>query len=548
MSNIIDAFLVTFGMDAKDFKHGAEEVNQDQEKLRNEAKKTANELKQQGKEAGEFFKELIAKAGEFLGLMAGIESLKEFTKETLEAQDAGIKFAKMMDLDVEELQGWQRAVQLEGGSAEGLNSSLRTMTSNLALIAIHGPRAQMALRLFAGLGINEAEIKGKNAIQVMSLLSEKMQGMSGGMALGLGMRLGLDEGTIRLLMKGKEGVAELVEQEKALGTYTEADAEKAEKFNDDMENVKIQFEQTGQRMLAVFMPALQMVADGLLAIGKWAKEHPQIIQSALIGIAAAVGVVAASLVPVVIELLPIELVVLAIAAAVGLVAAGVYYLYSEWKKWTEGGESSLGKLFAFIRAAWEQVKNFFTTSFNAIRQTISDFIDYVVGYFQFLWAVITLDGPGIQAAWDKMTTALGRIMKRLFNYVLYELGYFIGTMTKAWDAMWAHMKEKAAESLMAIAKWWHDLNPVVKFALVQASGGALATLSAMPSTMPHSSAALSPSITSVSTSQGGSSRSVSISEMNIHTQATDAKGIAADMHSAITQSGLVGQADTGMGS
>lgn len=543
MSNIIDAFLVTFGMDPKDFKHGVEEVTKDQEKLRQDSKKTADEMKQQGKEAAEFFRELIAKAGEFFGVMAGIESLKEFTKSSLEAQDAGGKLARMLDIDVASLQGWQRAVQLEGGSAESFNSSLKGLNSRLAMIAIHGPRAQMMLRLFAGLGLNEAALHGKNVTQVLELLSEKMKDMSGGKALGLGQRIGLDEGTVRLLMRGKEGVQELVEQEKALGTYTEEDSEKAEKFNDDMENAKIQFEQVGQRMLTVFMPVLQMVADGLLAIGDWAKKHPQIVQAALIGIAAAIGVVAASLVPVVIELLPIELIVLAIAAAVGLVAAGVYYLYAEWKKWTEGGESSLGKLFTFIHAAWEQVKSFFITSFNAIRQTISDFIDYVVGYFQFLWAVITLDGPGIQAAWDKMTIALGRIMKRLFNYILYELGYFIGTMTRGWDVMWERMKTKAAESLLAIGKWWRDLNPALKFALVQATGGAAATLSFAPT----SASAIRPSTISTMSTQSSNTRSLVISEMNINTQATDAKGIAGSMHEEIAKTGLVGQSDTGMG-
>ena len=544
MATLIDAFLVSLGLDTTNFKKGVEEAEEGQKQTRESADKTASHMKEKGPEAGEFFKELIAKAGEFLGVMMSVEALKSFAEGELEAEDAGVKLARMMDVNVQELQGWQRAVKLEGGSAEDFNASLRRTTSNLALIAIHGPRAQMALRLFAGLGIHEAELKGKNAIQVFEMLSEKMKGMSGGMALGLGMRLGLSEGTIRLLMKGKEGVAELVEEEKRLGTYTEEEGAKAEEFNDTMENAKIQFAMVGKEVLSSVVPALQGFANILIAIGDWAKKHPAIIKSAIVGITAAVVALSAALVPVVIELLPIELITLAIAAAVGLVAAGVTYLYLEWRKWMDGGKSSLGGFFQFFANIWNNIKGAVMSTLEFLKEIFSQAIQVLKDQFMFFYYIFT-------GQWGKAVDKFKDLLKDLktyfttiFKMLYYEFYLQVYSMQNMWSEAWKAMQDGAVKALLHVVEMVKKLGPLGDFLLPGVSSPALQNALATYGS-PSSGEAAPGGFRSMS-SHSTTTKSVSIGTIQVNTQATDATGIAATLGPAIHSHNLVDQADGGI--
>jgi hypothetical protein len=544
MANIIDAFLVTLGLDTSDYKKGVAESEEGQKAIRDSATKTATHMKEQGHNAGEFFTEMIAKAGEFLGIMMTVEGLKSFAEKELEAEDAGVKLARMMDLNVQELQGWQRAVKLEGGSAEDFNSSLRRVTSSLALIAIHGPRAKMALRLFAGLGIQEEALKGKNAIQVFEMLAEKMHGMSGGMALGLGMRLGLSEGTIRLLMKGKEGVAELVEEEKKLGTYTEEDGAKAELFNDSMENVKTQFSMVGQKILVLLMPALQMMANALLAIGAWAKEHPQIIQAGIAGIVAAVIALSVALVPLVIELLPIELITLAIAAAVGLVTAGVVYLAAEWNKWAHGGKSSLAGLFQFLYDIWNLIRGHVMVVIGFVKEIFLAYVQTIKDEFMFFYYLFTGQWSKAGDKFKDVLHDLSKVFLYIVKYLYYNFWTFIYEMKNLWSDAWKSMEAKALETVSRLSKFLTD-HPIlaniispVGYQAAKAYEARAQEASAGESVAGGHGAPMS--------SSAVSHKTVSVGMVEIHTAATDAHGIASTIGPAIYSHALIDHADGGM--
>ena len=69
---IIEALLITLGLDDTAHKKGTESVTQDQAKIRREAQQTAKQLKQNGQEASEFFDGMIEKAVGFFAVIAGV--------------------------------------------------------------------------------------------------------------------------------------------------------------------------------------------------------------------------------------------------------------------------------------------------------------------------------------------------------------------------------------------------------------------------------------------------------------------------------------------
>lgn len=549
MANIIDAFLITLGLDTADVKKGAEEVKHKHEEMREDASKTAEHMKEQGEKAAEFFKELLVGAGSFLAMFTSLRKVVEYTEHVAEADRSTGRLAKALGITTEELSRYHGAVKLADGSAEGFNASMKSMGGMLVDIEKKLPRAKRALTVFQAAGIKGIQLgKKTDILDVIDQLSEKMKGMGSFEAMRLGQRMGLDAGTIRLFRQGKDTIEEWKKEMGDLAITTQEDVDAFEELEDAQKKTAQAKEGIARIIMRTLRPALIWFTQQVEHITVWVNKHGDAVRIAFIGIAAALAVLGLVALKAGIAVLAATWPLVLIAVLVGAVAAGVAWLYSEWKKWTEGGESSLGKLFAFLKAGWEAVKNLFITQWNAIKQTVSDVIDAIVGYFQFFWSVLTLDPAGMQKAWDKLTSALGRIMKRLFNYILYELGYFIGTMTKAWDAAWAQMKDKAAETLSSVGRWWRDLNPVLKMALAASTGGATLALSALPTASASAAESVRPSLTMMSTHGGDSTRSLTIHEMNINTQATDAKGVAAGMQSELAKTNLVGQADNGMGS
>ena len=158
-ATVIDAWLITLGLDPKDFNAHIAQVMKDQEKLRKEAEHTAQHMKEKGEEASEFYKELLAKAGELFAFLAGGHEMKEFIHEEQEAEIATLRLSKVLGLTVEQLGEWQNAAVLSGGSAGGFNHSIKALGGSLVDIEKGLPRAKRALAVFQAVGIGgQAEI------------------------------------------------------------------------------------------------------------------------------------------------------------------------------------------------------------------------------------------------------------------------------------------------------------------------------------------------------------------------------------------------------
>jgi hypothetical protein len=522
MATVIDAFLVTLGLDPKEFDKAIKQVINDQDKLRKESEKTAEHMQEQGDRASLYYGKLISAATQLFAFLAAGTSLKSFIQDETQAEIEASRLAKTLRVNIETLGAWQNAAVIAGGSAESFNQSIKAINTN-----------------FNGFGSR------RDPINMLTQIADKMQRMNDFHAMRYGTSIGLDEHTVRLLQRGADGVNKLVEEGKALGVVTQKQADDAKELDEVQRRISISGQEIGRTIMHMLMPALKIFANGVMAISNWARQHSQVVKAAFIGIAAAITILGVQAAIAAVSMLPITLTVLAIAAAVALVAAGITWLYLEWKKWTSGGASSMAKFFTFVMGIWDKIKNYVTTVFNVIWQTVKDYIDAVKAYFQLFWALITFDGAGVKDAWEKLTTALGRIMKRLFNYLLYELGFLLSVLVEAWDAAWTKMKNIAKDVMESVMKWWRELNPAIRTLLTVApvtSGFAMGMN--YLSSEPKSSAAIRPS--SISTSTTGDTRSIQINEINVNApQATDAQGIASSMGDALKKEDLIASTDSG---
>lgn len=614
MATVIDAFLVTLGLDNKEFKAGAvdaekvyedltkkakaqakdivkaakgkskEEIEAAREKakevlaaekkaakaisdnLKKTAQETADKLKEQSDRGKAFFQGMATSALEFFGVMAAFGMGASFIKETVEAQVAAGRLAKTLNVDVVELEGLQGAVKRFGGSTEGMDQSLKGLNSRLQLIAIHGPRSKMALQIFAGMGISEVALKGKDATQVMGLLAEKMKDMSGAKAMALGERLGLDEATVRMLQTGKENVDKLTAGVKDYAASKE-DVEKAEKLEQSMLKIKGAIGAVGRGLMAELMPALVAMGEGLAKVAAWAKSHGPIIKAALVGVGVAALFVASSSISAgiaagiawVAALGPLNLLV----GAIALVAAGITWVALEFRKWASGGESVLSGFFTFFKGIWESIRGTVMTVFYTLKDIIMTFFAILKDEWDFVVAIFSGNGDKIKAAFKKLCKDIGHLWGQMALLLIYELLRAFFMIEHAGANLWKGFKDAAKKALEWI---WEKVKAIGKIILrVQTFGllggddakrtvdqkgfdETLARIKAYnqenPVPKPSAAMAMKPSV--FGDKSVNSTRETHIGSITVQTQATDAQGIAKDMHGAIQQrGGLVDQADGG---
>ena len=120
MGTIIDEFMVKMKLDGKEWAQDAKEVEQSIKGVKEELKNTES--------AGESFGGMAeGLKGKLMGLVGAFTALygvqQTFSSYLSEADQLG-KFSNMLDLNIEDVHAWGKAVELSGGSMQGFQGSL----------------------------------------------------------------------------------------------------------------------------------------------------------------------------------------------------------------------------------------------------------------------------------------------------------------------------------------------------------------------------------------------------------------------------------------
>jgi len=403
------------------------------------------------------------------------------------------------------------------------------------------------LKMFAGMGISEVALKGKDATQVMGLLAEKMQGMSGGKAMALGEKLGMDEGTVRLLQKGKASLDALTGAIKKNVASAEQVAA-ATAFHEKMLALQGAMAATGRQILTAVMPALTAMSEGLAKVGAWIRDHGTMVKAALIGVAAALSLVGANALIMgvqaawawVLLLGPLDFII----AGLAIVGAGIAWVYLEFQKWADGGESVLSGFFQFFKDIWDAIKGTVLTVFYTMKDIVMTFFQVFEDYWNLVVGLFTGNGDKIKASFKALCKDIGHFFSEAALLLVYELLRAFFVIEHAGAKMWKAMKKGAEEALNWIGDKLAKIgNVVLKVATLGMGGGGQQP--AFAGVGASAGMAMRPS-TSNSNSTSTSTRETHIGAIHIETKATDAKGIAAELPGAIKSHGLSDQSDGGV--
>ncbi|MEG2172378.1 MAG: hypothetical protein RRY29_03860 [Desulfovibrionaceae bacterium] len=475
MATIIDALIITLGLDPKGVGTGIAETRN---VLDGGVKSIASQI--------------IAPLSAMLaGAFAGGAIVQRF----VDAAELG-KLSKQLHVGVEDLQAWQGAATIAGGSAQGLLDSAKSLREKT------GSRLPITTQLL--------------------YMADRLKGLSEIRALELGSKMGLDEGTIKLLRQGRQAVNDLVNQQRELVAFTAQDVAAAQSLKKSYEALKGVFFMVGNVITKLFLPPLRLMSEKLQAAGgivpwvteklaamsQWIGQNGPQIQNVFIALAT---ILTARMVPALWATARAALSAMLPFLPFILLVAGLALVFDDLMTYINGGESALGdfwaifgtgpELAAAFAAGWEGVKVVMSGWWEILKQLGKA----LFGLLTFNPTVLTEAGYAIlnifSDVWSKLNEILG-------------LGEKFGKLMAGASALWGKFTDKLGFGGAAQdAEVTYDSN-----GMYQAMN-------------PDPARTVSPV-----DSKGGGNTSVQsetkIDKIEVVTQATDAQGIANDIGGA----------------
>lgn len=382
MASVIDALLITLGVDSSGVKSGMEQA---ENTIANSAKNIMNNI---------------------LAPLAAALAVGSAFKEYLAGAQAVGNLANTLNENQEDMQAWAGAVERAGGDASAFEGSLVSLNSKMLEFAQTGTSS--AAPALAQLGISARDSNGniKSSIDIMQELARVADTMDPARFQALTASLGIDSGTLLLLKQGSASVDELVSRQKMLGVYTAEDSAIATKMGNAIKDLMQVLKSISTIIMRIVLPPLTWLTDKMVEFVLFIREHEVFLRAVISGIAA---VLTAVLLPAMIKIgaaalaNPLTWIFLIVAAAVIAVSLLIEDLYV----YIKGGKSSLGEFWSMfgsgeevaakLSKAWAKLKDIFLVIIEYVKGSIPYILQWI-GVFAgaaVIIKTILLIGAGI---------------------------------------------------------------------------------------------------------------------------------------------------------
>ena len=550
---ILDTFFLLFESDASKLDKGLDDSRRKAKQATEEIKKTDDAAYQLGERIGVAIRQLG-------GLVAGYLAVRTLADSFWQATQAADKLdetAGRLDVPIETLSAYGDAVKIAGGTTEGFVSSIESLNNNLAMLEVTGKSRAAPFLKQLGIDMESAANKGKTAVELLPQIAAGLDKMGKQEGAALARKLGLDAGTIMLLQMGEREMSDLIRRQKELGVVTKEQGETAAKFNDTMDDTRHAFRSLWLDIGMAVLPALTWVVQKFQDLALWARENKTFLVGLMIAIGSAIAIFA---IPPLLAMAAAALVAAApfllLAAIVAGIATAFALLYDDVVNFMEGNDSLIGQIFDKYPAVKEAVLSI-GEAFGWLSDTVQSVMAIIGQVWKLtwdgMWAVLEVVGAlvsGVFSFWRDGITALATQVGAIGDVVRAVMSVFqaAGALVSGIFDYWIEKARAFLESVGGVVGLIKSIGGAVTSGLDaartflgnprttgrQVEGGgplgaygvpglaegksALATAGATPLASQTSS--------SISTRNVSKNTNVTVGEVNVQTQATDAAGIS----------------------
>jgi hypothetical protein len=280
--NVVDALVVTLGLDASKFKEGAKQTDEALGKTAGSVQKTGKDMEAWGKNAAASISKL---RNEVLGLLAVFTAgmgIKDFVSSTISSTASLGRMSANLNMSAKDLAMWQLANKNAGGSVEGMTAQLANAQKKISDYRLGLDNGET--NVFRTLGGKEEDLKDTETLMraqanIVKGLTEKY-GID--VARSRASAMGISDDTFNLMKQGAPAIDRLRDANKGLGDAQAAASVKAEEFRKKWDLVQNRLESVGVNIVTRLLPILDRFAnwldDNQDKIEEWAEKVVKAIE------------------------------------------------------------------------------------------------------------------------------------------------------------------------------------------------------------------------------------------------------------------------------
>lgn len=300
-------------------------------------------------------------------------------------------------MSMKDVQTWGHATVEFGGSAEAFQTSIASLNNSMQEMAMTGNSSVGPVMRYLGVRMTEGARQVRPMNDLLLDLADKFQGLDKQRAFDVGKRLGLDAGTVQMLMQGREATEKLLKRKSEMAAFDEKNYETSIRFKVLMDESSMTMKKLYMEMGTIALPFLEMFAKGigwavnmLTGFSDWVKENKVFVVTFFLTAAAVIATVMmptliglagaawGALIPVLglaIGFLILNAPLIGIAAIVGVLIGLFALLVDELWTWYEGGQTVFGGLLqawedfvGWFAAAWDKTLGWLLGSWDMLKQ------------------------------------------------------------------------------------------------------------------------------------------------------------------------------------
>ena len=263
MATVIDELVLRLGLDASQFTRGQEEFQRNLRKVQDETGTRGKEIEAAGNKMADAFRRVRNEVFALAASVFAIRGLREFAQEIIQNEAAIGRWAKVIGMSTEDLSAWGGAAERAGGTMGATTGTLNGLMQQFQQFALTGQSQVVPYFRALGVQITDTEGKMRPMGDILLDLADKFHAMSPERAESFGTALGLDQGTINLLIQGRQAVEQLLEAQRRLGVVHKEDAEAGQALINNLLDLQQAVRDVGRAIITDLAPDIEHMLEGM---------------------------------------------------------------------------------------------------------------------------------------------------------------------------------------------------------------------------------------------------------------------------------------------
>jgi hypothetical protein len=269
MTTIVDALVVTLGLDPKNFKKGAADAN----KAVKDTEATVV------KSAASMVTSFRRVATEFIGLFIAVRSVRDvvgfFENLNKATRQLGLD-SKNFGIAANELRNWRNIVELAGGNAEDVTKTIGGLQQALFNLHYKGQFSEQ-LQFLTRLGVQVEDTTGKMVpfknIMLQTAQIIERNGRAREESFQFLKAAGFDEGSINAILEGSAALKDYIAQQERLRPATKEQTEAAKRLDQAWKNLKQGLTASATELLTKAEPSIKKLFKTIGEGVDWINAH-----------------------------------------------------------------------------------------------------------------------------------------------------------------------------------------------------------------------------------------------------------------------------------